>query len=81
MRLGYRGDTRPARDTVLREKATFFRLNDGGHTAAGFATRQGFTPKPPLRNSQSQEPLAKFSDVVEKKQNGLILFEERAPRS
>jgi len=29
----------------------------------------------------SGEPLAKFSDVVEKKQNGLILFGERAPRS
>jgi len=29
----------------------------------------------------NHEPLAKFSDVVEKKQNGLILFGERAPRS
>jgi len=30
---------------------------------------------------ETLEPLAKFSDVVEKKQNGLILFGERAPRS
>jgi len=32
-------------------------------------------------NASHIEPLAKFSDVVEKKQNGLILFGERAPRS
>jgi hypothetical protein len=48
-------------------------------------TRQPFHRISPISTppeiTVTLEPLAKFSDVVEKKQNGLILFEERAPRS